>query len=207
MSRSGKLLQQELVSVSHLFYARGWSLATSSNFSLRIDDDHVLITASGKDKGTLTEEDTMVVDLAGKPSTESSRSKPSAETRLHCELYRFDRSIGAVLHTHSLYATLFSQWLASDGQLVLSGYEMLKALRGVATHEHTEIIPIFANDQDMNALSQVMLQYLREHRNCHAFLIERHGLYTWGQDMAEARHHIEAFEFLFECEYRKSKTF
>jgi methylthioribulose-1-phosphate dehydratase len=204
MATSAKSLRGELVSISHLFYARGWSLATSSNFSARLDPGHILITASGKDKGNLKDGDIVEIDLMGGLSSSDSQVKPSAETYLHAELYRHDPEIGAVLHTHSVYATGLSEQFAKHGRFELSGYEMLKALRGVLTHEHTEIIPIFPNHQDMTALSKIALDSLRVNREIHSFLIERHGLYTWGRDLAEAKRHIEALEFLFECECRKA---
>src|SRR5262249_41686944 len=204
MATSAKSLRSELITLSQLFYERRWSLATSSNFSVRLDPGRILITASGKDKGNLKETDFVEIDLSGGPRPRDSKVKPSAETYLHAELYRHDPEIGAVLHTHSVYATILSEKFARHGRFELSGYEMLKALRGVSTHEHTEIIPIFPNNQDMTALSRIVLALLRQSREVHSFLIERHGLYTWGRDLAEAKRHIEAIEFLFECECRKA---
>src|SRR5690606_29038336 len=96
---------REIVSTSHTLYARGWSPATSSNYSVRLDEHHCAITSSGKDKGKLTERDVMVVDLQGKALTDN---KPSAETGLHTSLYRFDSAIGAVLHTHSVNNTVLT---------------------------------------------------------------------------------------------------
>jgi len=197
-------LKNELVGISHLFYARGWSLATSSNFSARLDPGHILITASGKDKGSLKDADLVEIDLMAGLTSSDSQIKPSAETYLHAELYRQDPEIGAVLHTHSVYGTILSEKFAPYGRFEFSGYEMLKALRGVLTHEHTEIIPIFPNNQDMTALSKIVLATLAESREMHSFLIDRHGLYTWGRDIGEAKRHIEALEFLFECECRKA---
>ncbi|MCI0412617.1 methylthioribulose 1-phosphate dehydratase [bacterium] len=192
-------LRSEIVRISHLFYERRWSLATSSNYSARVDPNTVLITASGLDKGKLTEGDLLLIDLEGNPREESSQ-KASAETYLHCELYKHDPEIGAVLHTHSVFATVLS---SLRNLLSVHGYEMLKALRGISTHLHTEHIPVFPNDQDMRSLAQMVLPYLEKKPGVHGFLIAGHGLYCWGRDLAEALRHTEAFEFLLECEYRK----
>ena len=193
-------LKAEIVRISHLFYFRGWSVATSSNFSARISAEDILMTASGKDKGTLTPDDILEMNVNG---TTSGGLKPSAESPLHCALYRFDSNIGAILHTHSVTATLLSSLEKLKSPLVIQGYEMLKAFRGVETHHHPEMIPVFANDQDMKILSTQVLNYLEKNRAVHGFLISGHGLYSWGTNLQEAQHHIEAFEFLLECEYRK----
>ncbi len=191
-----ELLRKELIQVSHLFYQRGWSLATSSNFSARVDPDRILITASEKDKGVLDEKDLILVDRKGRV-LDPQDGKPSAETLLHCRLYAFDPEIGSILHTHSVHSTLLS---IGQLQVTLTGYEMLKALSTVNTHEHIEVIPVVPNRQDME---EVWRSLPRSLAGARAFLIAGHGLYTWGRDIAEAKRHVEALEFLFECEYRK----
>src|SRR5688500_2935591 len=114
-------LRQENVRISHLFYQRGWSLATSSNFSARLDPQTLLITWSGRDKGLLTEEDLLLVDLSGNIRQETDL-KPTAETTLHCELYRFQQEIGAILHTHSIYSTMISSVSDLKVPLSIGGY-------------------------------------------------------------------------------------
>lgn len=191
-------LKKEIVTISHLFYARGWSLATSSNYSARLDRDRILITSSGKDKGALRPQDILLLNLHGKPAGRGTGSKPSAEAVLHCRIFEIKPEIGAILHTHSKYATLLS--LQNAQQIVLQGYEMLKALCEVETHDHSERIPIFKNSQNMNSLADTIEKWFRVTPHSHAFLLKGHGLYTWGRDIAEAKRHVEALEFLFECE-------
>jgi methylthioribulose-1-phosphate dehydratase len=201
---NAKDLKKEIVRIAHLFYARGWSFATSGNYSSRIGLDRLLITASGKDKGLLTEDHILTVDLNGQ-LLESSADRPSAETVLHCALYRAQSEIGAILHTHSVSSTVISSLPDSKVPLTISGYEMLKAFQGVSTHFHTEQIPVFANDQDLSALAARVLQYLESNSGLHGFLIAGHGLYCWGRSISEALRHAEAFEFLFECVLRSRK--
>ncbi len=187
---------EELIRAGRLFFERGWVPATAGNFSARLDERHLVITASGRHKGELDADGFLVMGQEGEVL--SSGRKPSAETGLHLQLYRREASIGSVLHTHSKGATLLSR--LSPGGVVLEGYEVLKALPGVETHEVRLEVPVFPNDQDISRLAARVEAYMRAHPGLPGYLIEGHGLYTWGRTVADARRHIEAFEFLFECE-------
>jgi methylthioribulose-1-phosphate dehydratase len=191
-----ELLKQELVSLSHNFYRRGWSLATSGNFSARVDNDHFLITASGKDKGSLSVDDFVLVNLHEAPPENAS-----TETLLHATIYNLMEQTACVLHTHSLSATFLS---LRQPEIILEGYEMLKALSGVTTHHHLEVIPVLPNSQDLSALSEEVLPMMKYQPNVHSFLIAGHGLYTWGDSIFKARMQLEALEFMLECEAKKS---
>jgi methylthioribulose-1-phosphate dehydratase len=190
------LLKQELVALSHDFHRRGWSLATSGNFSARIDQDHFIITASGKDKGSLSVDDFVLVNLHQHPPENAS-----TETLLHTTLYNLIPQTACVLHTHSVSATLLS---LKQPEIILEGYEMLKALAGVSTHDHLEVIPVLPNSQDLSALSEEVLPMMKYQPNVHSFLIAGHGLYTWGESIFKARIQLEAIEFMLECECGKS---
>jgi len=178
--------------------ARDWTPATSSNFSARLNDRHVAITVSGRDKGALTRDDIMVVDLDGRPV--GSDRKSSAETLLHTQLYRRDPGIGCVLHTHSRVQTVASRLYAGDGHVRLEGYELLKALAGNATHEMAVDLPVFPNTQHMPELVARVDAWLDGGGPAWGYLIDGHGLYAWGRDVGETLRHIEAFEFLLDCE-------
>ena len=175
----------------------GWTPATSSNFSCRLDDRHAAITVSGLDKGRLTEADIMVVDFDG--NAVGSEHRPSAETLLHVQLYKRFAEIGCVLHTHSLAQTVASRLYAGAGHVHLEGYELLKAFTGNATHETKIDIPVLPNAQDMHTLA-AQVDALLDQTRMWGYLIDGHGLYAWGRDMVEARRHLDAFEFLLECE-------
>ena len=175
----------------------GLTPATSSNFSLRLDERHAAITVSGRDKGKLTEADIMVVDFHGDPV--GSDHRPSAETLLHTQLYHRFPEVGCVLHTHSQAQTVASRLYAADGHIRLEGYELLKAFAGNTTHEAAIDVPVFANTQDMPALA-AQVDALLDRQQLWGYLIDGHGLYVWGADMAETRRHLEAFEFLLSCE-------
>lgn len=191
---------EKIVSASHTLYQRGWSPATSSNYSLRLNADCCAITVSGKHKGELTTADVMVVNLHGEPLTPQ---KPSAETLLHTQLYQRDADIGAVLHTHSVCATVLTMEHPNLDKLVLRGYELLKAFPDVKTHNTELHIPIFDNTQDMVELAQRVEKRMQRDGAGVAYLIRGHGLYTWAEDMAACMRHIEALEFLLDCEWRR----
>jgi methylthioribulose-1-phosphate dehydratase len=180
----------------------GWTPVTSSNFSHRLDDRHAAITVSGRDKGRLTEADIMVVDFDG--NAVGSDHRPSAETRLHTQLYRRFAEVGCVLHTHSRVQTVASRLFAGAGEVRLAGYELLKAFAGNTTHEAEIVLPVLPNSQDMATLAAQVDALLDQH--ClWGYLIDGHGLYAWGHDMAEARRHLEAFDFLLDCELESRK--
>lgn len=191
-----QLCARELAEAGLFLHSRGWVPATSGNFSARLTADFAAITASGRHKGMLSEQDIMVVDMDGHPHQDARR--PSAETLLHTMLYRRFPAVGAVLHTHSVNATLLSR--NSGNELLLEGYELLKAFNGITTHDTCIAVPVFGNDQDIPRLVAQVGQYLDAHADVYGYLIRSHGLYTWGRDVAEALRHLEAFEFLFQCE-------
>lgn len=186
----------EIIKAGAFLNSKGWVPATSSNFSSRLSDGRVAITVSGYHKGELSPEAIMLVDAEGQAVDRALR--PSAETLLHTALYKRFAGVGAVLHTHSVNATVLSR--LAEGQLVFQDYELLKAFAGVETHETSIIVPIFPNDQNIPRLVAIVEAYMDSHPPIHGYLIAGHGLYTWGQTMAEALRHIEAFEFLFQCE-------
>lgn len=194
----------EIMAAGRFLYEMGWVPATAGNFSSRLNHERMAVTASGKHKGQLVSEDILLADMGGRCLTDGG--KPSAETLLHAVIYRNCPQAGAVLHTHSVGATVLSRMLVPSEDLVLHGYEMQKALSGNRSHEEEERVPVFANTQDMSILSEEVEVVLKSGAPLHGFLIQGHGLYTWGVDMIEARRHIEAFEFLFHCELESRRV-
>jgi methylthioribulose-1-phosphate dehydratase len=156
------------------------------------------------DKGRLERCDFVRVGTDGQPTT-AGQPKSSAETWLHIAAAQEMPEIGCILHTHSVWATLLSDVFAAEGGFAIEGYEMLKGFAGVATHEHSAWIEIFENTQDIPALAEQVRRRLRDALRPlrHGYLIRKHGLYTWGRDIAEARRHVEIFEFLLECTARR----
>jgi len=189
---------REIARVGAELAALGWTPATSSNFSMRLDRDHAAVTVSGRDKGALTPADVMVIDMQARAV--DSPLSPSAEAALHAQIYRYFADAGAVLHTHSRTQTVASRLFAGAGLVRLEGYELQKAFAGQATHDAVMEIPVFPNSQDMPQLEAHVDAWLQSGKPLHAYLIDGHGVYTWGRDMAEAKRHLEALEFMLACE-------
>jgi methylthioribulose-1-phosphate dehydratase len=188
-----------LAAVAKGFHARGWLLGTSGNLSAVVQREplRMAMSPSGVDKGELKPEQLLSIDENAR-IVSHHEGKPSDESRLHIRIVK-DRGAGAVLHTHSVWNTILSDLYASEGGVMIKGYEMLKGLQGVRTHEHSEFLPIIENSQDMPALAEQVGKTLNEHHAAHGFLLLRHGLYSWGQTLAEAKRHIEILEFLLEA--------
>jgi methylthioribulose-1-phosphate dehydratase len=192
----------EIIANTRELAALGWTPATSSNFSMRLDDQHAAITISGRDKGRLGDDDIMVVDFDGRPV--GSDRQPSAETLLHTQLYRRCPEIGCVLHTHSLNQTIASRLYGPLGSVRFEDYELIKAFRGQDTHETEFDLPVLPNSQHMPTLA-AQVDVLLDAGSLWGYLIDGHGLYAWGADMKEARRHLDAFEFLLSCELEMRK--
>jgi methylthioribulose-1-phosphate dehydratase len=190
-------LEVRLAELGRFCYDKGWALGTSGNFSAVVSRDPfcMTITSTGLDKGSLSPAQFVHVDANG--TVKEGSGRPSAETALHLTAARL-RKAGAVLHTHSVWSTMASDFYVAQGGLCLEGYEMLKGLRGVNSHTHREWVPILENDQDMTRLAGFVEEILTKYPEAHGFLLRGHGLYTWGEDLAEAKRHLEILEFLFE---------
>jgi methylthioribulose-1-phosphate dehydratase len=203
-SRPFGVAAARLAAVGRRLYARGWALGTSGNLSAVTAREplRLAITPSGIGKRDVRAADILEVDERGR-TVGRSRGRPSAETLLHIEVAR-RRGAGAVLHTHSVWSTMLSDGRpasrrgAAPACLVIEGYEMLKGLAGVMTHEHRERVPILENDQNMSRLAARVGDALERHPEAHAFLLRRHGLYTWGETLDDAERHVEILEFLIE---------
>lgn len=185
-----------LAAIGQRIYGNGWSPATSSNYSVRLNEHYAAVTQSGKNKELLQETDIMAVDMQGQAA---SAGKPSAETLLHTQLYRRFPKVGSVLHTHSHASTVLTMhWPANS--ITLDGYELLKALDGFTTHESRLVIPVFDNTQDIAALAEAVDAAMEAGDASHAYLIRGHGLYTWAADLPACYRQLEALEVLLAIE-------
>lgn len=187
-----------LAAVARGFHARGWLLGTSGNLSAVVQREplRIAMSPSGIDKGELRPEQVLSIDEDARVVGQDG-GKPSDESLLHIRIVK-ERGAGAVLHTHSVWNTILSDVYATDGGIKIEGYEMLKGLQGVRTHEHAEWLPIVENSQDMASLADTIGETLNKHKDAHGFLLRRHGLYSWGDNLAHAKRHIEILEFLLE---------
>ena len=193
----------EIVAAGERLDRFNWVPATAGNISVRLADGRVAITRSGGHKGFLRPEGVIAVALDGRPLR--AGDKASAETGLHCGIYRRFPQAGAVLHGHSLANTVLSR--AAKASLALAGYELMKAFPGLATHEARVEVPVFDNDQDIDRLqAEVDLRWDGMAEVPPGYLIRGHGVYVWGPNMATARLRLEALEFMLACELEERRA-
>jgi methylthioribulose-1-phosphate dehydratase len=192
-----------LAEVMAFLFSKGWAPGTGGNFSIVVgegSDRRWVMSPSGIEKGSVAPSDLIVLDR--ELNVLEGTGKPSAEALLHVYIAE---SFGArsILHVHSVWNTLLSRRFLKDGHLYLEGYEMLKVVGSIKTHETRIAVPIVPNSQDMPSLVETLKAKLGDEPTVPAFLLAGHGLYTWGDSLAEAKRHVEGFEFLFEVEARE----
>ena len=196
---------QELAETGYEFYRRGWASGSSGNFSILLARRplRLCITPAGNANGKFDETNFLEVD--DDAEILQGFGRPSDETLLHLSIYRLRPKARCILYSQSIWGTLLADRLYVDGGINFQGFEILKGLEGVTTHEHTESIPIIENSQDHIAQSHVIENVLHEARNIHGIFVRKHGLFTWGETVAQTRRHAEIFEFLFEVLARGGK--
>ncbi len=187
---------EALVAVARDFGLRGWTPATSGNYSVRLEDGRIAVTRSGADKRRLAPGDLLLPDTNGMLT---AGARPSAETPLHLQIYQQKPNVKAVLHVHSPAVTVASRLTLGGRGIRFHNYELLKGLSGVKTHDIEIELPVIANDQDMTRLAAAAEPLLRKANLCPAYLIEGHGIYAWGEDVDDAARHLEVMDFLLNC--------
>lgn len=99
----------QLVTFAHRAYAHGLTLGVSGNLSVRLPGGAgVLIKATGKCLGDMTEDDTLVIDLEGNVAGDGSAPRPSKERWFHCAIYQRRPDVGAIVHLHPPHAVAFA---------------------------------------------------------------------------------------------------
>jgi len=193
--------KQHLIRVIHRLHQRGWCDGTGGNFSVVSEQEplRLLMASSGVDKGSIQTTDLIEVNDQG--NVVQGKGKASAETLMHLQIIK-QCSAGAVLHTHSLNATVLSRLHQATGQITLEGWEMLKGLAGINTHSTKIHLPIIGNDQDLKRLSEAASKCLDNAPS--GLLVAGHGMYAWGDDLFQAQRHTEIIEFLLDLSWRQT---
>lgn len=192
----------ELSKIKADFAARGWFPATSGNLSMRVSEivDGTFtfaVTASGKDKSLSTPEDFLLVNELSLP-TEATHLKPSAETKIHSEIYRLT-GCGAIFHIHTVNNNLLSELCWEQGSIPIEGVELIKAFN-IWEEDASIEIPILPNHADIGLIASLIEAALIP--RIPGIVLRKHGIYAWGADAFEAKRHLEAFEYLFEYAYK-----
>ncbi len=144
----------------------------------------VVIKPSGVPYETMSEKDMVVVDLEG--NVIEGNLNPSSDTPTHLELYRQFKNIGAVVHTHSAWATSFAQ---AGREIKAYGTthadfanRAIPCTRGLTEDE--------VNDEYELNTGKVIVECFNENsikpEDCPAVLIHRHGPFCWGKNCFKA---------------------
>lgn len=191
-------LKEQIAETIRHYNAKGWSPATSTNYSFKDDEGTIWVSRSGVDKSQFQADDFIKVNKDGFAIGEFEGIRPSAETLIHCVLYDLFPETKVILHSHSVYPVLISAVLGQT--ITFNGYEVQKGFEGQTTHDAFVDIPIFDNTQDMNAFKET-LQSQSSKIQHHAFIMRKHGTYAWGRNLFEAKRHLETLEYLCQCEW------
>jgi len=202
MTQEDEQRADALIACARDFGQRGWTPATSGNYSVRLDDGSFLITRSGGDKRRLDRAGLMRLDAAGNAI---DPGRASAEAGLHVQIYREYPEVRAVLHVHSPHATVASRQYEAAGALRFRNYELLKAFEGVIGHDVEIELPVVANEQDIDRLAATIEPRLGQQGTAPGYLIAGHGAYAWGRSVADAARHLEALDFLIQCELTRTR--
>jgi methylthioribulose-1-phosphate dehydratase len=189
--------KREMAETIRFYNSKGWSPATSTNYSFKDLDKNMWVSRSGVDKSKFNENDFITVNSDGQPTGQFVGLKPSAETLIHCVIYSFFQTSQVILHSHSVNPVVLSR--VAGNHLVVSGFEIQKGFAGCETHDTHISIPIFENSQEMDEFAAWMKERVDELKY-HCFIIRGHGTYAWGKDLFEAKRHLETLEYLCHCE-------
>lgn len=191
-------LKEEIAGVIRAYHAKGWSPATSTNYSFKDENGFIWVSKSGVDKSQFSSNDFMKISADGKGIEEYVDVRPSAETRIHCVLYELFPECKVILHSHGAFPVVLSS-IVND-EIMFDGYEILKGFEGITTHDTAVNIPVFDNTQDMEAFSKVLIKN-KEKLIAHSFIMRKHGTYAWGKDLLSAKRHIETLDYLCQCKW------
>ncbi|TGN14627.1 methylthioribulose 1-phosphate dehydratase [Leptospira ilyithenensis] len=194
----------ELVRLSQLYYQRQWMFATAGNLSVRSEKKHSFwITASGKHKGELNNNDFVEIDISSESMISTTDgNKPSAETSIHHSIYNHLPDANSILHVHTLESNLLNfQLTPEEGYrlIPIPPVEMIKAF-GIWTERPNLQMATFYNFGEVKKIADTISLFLNKHPDYSLpfVLVEEHGPTVWGKTITEANRHLEAVAFLFQ---------
>jgi methylthioribulose-1-phosphate dehydratase len=185
-----------LITAAHQFYQQGWMVGTAGNLSIR-NNDSFWITASGKNKGQLSEQDFVRVDLNGRVlESPHPANRPSAETSIHQVIYSLFPNARVCFHVHSVEANLVSNF-TDRKTLPLPPLEMLKGL-GVWEESPRVEMPLFENYLEVEKIAaEISDRFSRSEPEVPALLIRNHGVTVWASSPVAAQNQLEIVEYIF----------
>ena len=195
-------IHEELAKVIRNYNLKGWSPATSTNYSFKDELNQIWVSRSGVDKSEFKSDDFIKINSSGEAMEEFINIRPSAETLIHCFIYQMFPETKVILHSHGVNPVLVSS--IEKSEVSFEGFEILKGFEGQKTHLNRITIPIFENSQEMTFFEKELV-YKRSQLTNHCFIIRKHGTYAWGKSLFEAKRHLETLDYLCECKLKMIK--
>ncbi len=197
-------IRQKLAETIQSYHQKGWSPATSTNYSFRTSTEKkaFFVSRAGIDKSKFGAYDFIEVDFEGNPTVYFDGKKPSTKRLLHAVIYDLFPSTTLVLQSNSINSILISELF--EKEVSFEGYEIQKAFVGETTIHNKLSFPIFDNNEDRQAFAKMLQEHKSELKN-HAFIMRKQGFYAWGDNLFEAKRHLEALEYLMEITVQKMK--
>lgn len=154
-------------------------------------EELVVIKPSGVSYSEMKPEDMVVVDLTSGKVVEGNL-RPSSDTPTHLELYRNFEEVGGVVHTHSRWATAWSQ---AKRSLPAFGTTHADYFYGNVPCTRLLTEKEIAGDYELETGRVIVETFTgRDPMTCPAVLVASHGPFTWGKDPADAVYHAAVLE-------------
>jgi methylthioribulose-1-phosphate dehydratase len=195
-------IHEELAKVIRDYNLKGWSPATSTNYSFKDELNQIWVSRSGVDKSEFKSDDFIKINSSGEAMEELTNIRPSAETLIHCFIYQMFPETKVILHSHGVNPVLVSS--IEKSEVSFEGFEIQKGFEGQKTHLNRITIPIFENSQEMTFFEKELV-YKQSQLSNHCFIIRKHGTYAWGKTLFEAKRHLETLDYLCECKLKMIK--
>lgn len=171
--------RRDICTVGRWLCERGYVVATDGNVSLRLDSRRILTSPTGINKGTMTEDDIVIVDMDGHRL--SGLRNPSSELAMHLLIYRSRPDINAVCHAHPPTATGYAAAGIPLNKALLC--ELVIALGSVPVARY--------GTPGTSELTAAIEPLVHGHD---AILMANHGVVTYGQDLLSAFYRMETTE-------------
>ncbi len=172
--------RQKIVEAGKRLHDRFFVASNDGNISARLSENEVLITPTSVNKGDVTEEQVLKVDMEGKVL--SASGKPSSETKMHLAVYRARPDVKAIVHAHPPTATGFATCrIRLDQDVILP--EVVFGLGKIGFAEYGTP----TTDEIPNAV-------VKEIPDCEALLLSNHGALTVGEDVMQAYYRMDVLE-------------
>ncbi|MEI7938411.1 MAG: L-ribulose-5-phosphate 4-epimerase [Verrucomicrobiota bacterium] len=153
----------------------------------------VVIKPSGVPYEVMTPRHMVVVSLESGKVVEG-RFKPSSDTPTHLVFYRAFAGIGAVVHTHSLYATA---WAQAKKDLPSYGTTQADYCYGDVPCTRLLTAAEIRSDYEVNTGHVIVERFRKLDPLQHpAVLVASHGPFAWGKSVTDAVHNAIVLEFL-----------